>query len=105
MQEAPLQKFQILAPSGGGFRGLYTAKILADLEEEIGSPVATKFDLIAGTSVGTILALAIAMEIPASKIVDLFAEHGRNTLYIVHVVLFCTVYSRWKLLLQLKNNA
>ena len=37
MQEAPLQKFQILALSGGGFRGLYTAKILADLEEEIGA--------------------------------------------------------------------
>lgn len=78
MQEAPLQKFQILALSGGGFRGLYTAKILADLEEEIGAPIATKFDLIAGTSVGGILALAIAMEIPASKIVDLFVERGED---------------------------
>ena len=78
MIEEPLQRFQILALSGGGFRGLYTAKVLADLEEEIKAPIATKFDLIAGTSVGGILALAISMEIPASKIVDLFVKHGEQ---------------------------
>lgn len=71
-------RFQILALSGGGFRGLYTAKILADIEEEIGAPVATRFDLIAGTSIGGILALALAMEIPAKKIVDLFTNHGEQ---------------------------
>ena len=71
-------RFQILALSGGGFRGLYTAKILADLEEEIGEPIARRFDLIAGTSIGGILAIAIAMEIPVSRIVDLFVKHGEE---------------------------
>lgn len=71
-------RFQILALSGGGFRGLYTAKVLADIEEEIQEPIARRFDLIAGTSVGGILALAIAMEIPASRIVDLFVKHGEQ---------------------------
>ena len=69
-------KFQILALSGGGFRGLYTAKILADIERDIGEPIARRFDLIAGTSVGGILAMALALEIPAQKIVDLFTQHG-----------------------------
>lgn len=78
MTDQAEERFQILALSGGGFRGLYTAKILADIEEEIQAPVASKFDLIAGTSIGGILALAIAMEIPAQKIVELFTNHGEE---------------------------
>lgn len=78
MVESKQERFQILALSGGGFRGLYTAKILADLEEEIGAPIATRFDLIAGTSIGGILALAIASRIPAKTMVDLFVEHGEE---------------------------
>jgi len=69
-------RFQVLALSGGGYRGLYTAKILADLEQEIGGHIAQRFDLIAGTSIGGILALAVAMEIPAERMVKLFEHHG-----------------------------
>jgi patatin-like phospholipase/acyl hydrolase len=76
MPEVENQNFQVLSLSGGGFRGLYTAKVLADIEDEINAPIGTRFDLIAGTSVGGILALAIAMEIPAQRIVDLFVNHG-----------------------------
>lgn len=71
-------RFQILALSGGGFRGLYTARILADIEQSIGEPVARRFDLIAGTSIGGILALALACEIPASRMVNLFERHGAD---------------------------
>jgi len=69
-------RFQILALSGGGFRGLFTAKILADLEQHAGAPVARSFDLLAGTSIGGILALALACEVPAQKMVELFEKHG-----------------------------
>lgn len=68
--------FHILALSGGGFRGLYTAKILADLEQHAGRPIARCFDLIAGTSIGGIIALALALEVPAERMVALFARHG-----------------------------
>jgi predicted acylesterase/phospholipase RssA len=72
------ERFQILALSGGGFRGLYTAKILADFEQELGGSIGRHFDLIAGTSIGGILALAVSMEIPAQRIVDLFVKHGAD---------------------------
>jgi len=71
-------RFQVLSLSGGGYRGLYTAKILADLEQEIGGHIARRFDLVAGTSIGGILALAIAMEIPAEQMVKLFERHGQE---------------------------
>lgn len=71
-------RFQILALSGGGFRGLYTAKILADFEQELGGPIGQRFDLIAGTSIGGILALAVSMEIPAQRMVELFVKYGEE---------------------------
>jgi predicted acylesterase/phospholipase RssA len=71
-----LPVFQVLALSGGGYRGLYTAKIIAEIEAADCVPFARRFDLIAGTSIGGILALALALEIPASRMVELFADHG-----------------------------
>ena len=65
-------EFWILALSGGGARGLFTAKVLANLEKEIGGLLAQRFDLIAGTSVGGILALGVAKEIPAEQLTTLF---------------------------------
>ena len=69
-------RFQILALSGGGYRGLFTARILAEIERQIEAPIGTRFDLVTGTSIGGILALAIALEIPAQRMVELFQEHG-----------------------------
>lgn len=69
-------RFQILSLSGGGYRGLYTATILAELERALGKPLARCFDLLAGTSVGGILALGLALEIPASHLASLFERHG-----------------------------
>ncbi len=78
MAESAACQGQVLALSGGGFRGLYSAKLLASLEEAAGQPIARHFDLLAGTSIGGILALALACEIPTSRLVGLFEEHGRT---------------------------
>lgn len=67
-------EFWILALSGGGARGLFTAQVLANLEKAVGTPLANRFDLIAGTSVGGILAIGLAKEMPAKNLVTLFDQ-------------------------------
>jgi patatin-like phospholipase/acyl hydrolase len=61
---------------GGGYRGLFTAKVLAEIEKQTGTPIWQQCDLISGTSIGGILALALAYGVPASTMVDLFVSHG-----------------------------
>lgn len=68
--------FQILSLSGGGYLGLYTIAVLAGLEQRTGQPIARSFDLIAGTSIGGIIALGLANEIPARKIQATFEKNG-----------------------------
>lgn len=72
------QPFHILALSGGGYRGLYTATVLAELEQAMGAPLARRFDLICGTSAGGMLALGLAAGVPASELKQLFEEHGKR---------------------------
>lgn len=69
--------FRILSLAGGGYLGLYTVCVLAELEEMVGEPLARRFDLIAGTSVGGIAAIALAYEMPMATLRTLFIEHGQ----------------------------
>lgn len=73
---AQARNFRILSLAGGGYLGLYTAFVLAGLEARAGEPLARRFDLIAGTSVGGLLALALAFEVPVATVVTLFRERG-----------------------------
>ena len=77
-QASSRAEFRILALAGGGFLGLYTATVLQGLEARIGRPLGRSFDLIAGTSVGAILALALAYEVPMTRLVRLMIEHGTD---------------------------
>ena len=72
------KEFRILALSGGGYLGVFTAALLADLEEKVGEPLGRRFDLIAGTSVGGILAVALAFELPMREILGLFLDRGEQ---------------------------
>ncbi len=69
-------RFQILALSGGGYLGLYTARLLRDFERQAGRPIGSCFDLICGTSIGGILALALGAEISADTILGAFEADG-----------------------------
>src|SRR5258707_15736584 len=68
--------FQILCISGGGYRGLYTAALLEELEKRAGKPLAQVFDLIAGTSIGGVLGIGLAAQIPAATFRKTFEENG-----------------------------
>lgn len=67
---------RVLCLAGGGFLGLYTAVVLQALEAQAGEPLGRRFDLLAGTSIGALLALGLAYEVPASRLVRLFVEQG-----------------------------
>jgi patatin-like phospholipase/acyl hydrolase len=51
--------FHILALDGGGAKALFSTHVLARLEEDLGIRIADSFDLIAGTSAGGVIALAL----------------------------------------------
>jgi len=68
--------FRVLSLSGGGFMGFYSALLLAEIEDRIEGPIAERFDLVAGTSIGGIIALGLAAGVPARDIVASFERHG-----------------------------
>lgn len=78
------QPFQALALTGGGFRGLFAAQSLQCMEEHLGHPVGRHFDISCGTSIGGIVALAVAFEVPMKKVVDVFTELG-GTIFPPHM--------------------
>jgi hypothetical protein len=69
--------FHVLSLSGGGIRGLHTARVLEMIEAHVDAPLAQRFDLICGTSIGGILALGLALERPASSLRELLEKRGR----------------------------
>jgi hypothetical protein len=67
---------RILCIDGGGIMGTLPASFLASLEEDLDRPIGEYFDLIAGTSTGGILAIGLAMGIPARELLDLYVRRG-----------------------------
>ncbi|TXJ24959.1 MAG: patatin [Chitinophagaceae bacterium] len=81
MQQRP---FRILSIDGGGIRGIFPAMFLANLEAELKAKGQEKtqvwqhFDLIAGTSTGGILAIALALDMPAHEIARLYIDNAAS---------------------------
>lgn len=76
---------RLLAIDGGGIRGLAPALILAEIERLTGKPIASQFDIIAGTSTGAIIALGLARPsdddasrpaFTAINLAELYQRHG-----------------------------
>lgn len=82
-------RHQLLCLSGGGYRGLYSAHVLSGLENQVPGGLGEHFDVIAGTSIGAILATGLAFNIPAKTIVSAFLSNGhaifkKPPLYKIH---------------------
>lgn len=69
---------RILTIDGGGTKGVFPAALLAKLEETLGAPIVDYFDLIAGTSTGGIIAIALGLGIPAHEVLRLYSEHAHR---------------------------
>jgi patatin-like phospholipase/acyl hydrolase len=65
---------------GGGIRGVFPAAFLAELESRFlgGSSIANHFDMIAGTSTGGIIALALAHGMTAREALNIYLDRGER---------------------------
>jgi len=90
---------KILSIDGGGIRGIIPAMVLAKIEHVTGKPVSELFHLIAGTSTGGILALALSKpekgkpQYSAEQLVELYERHGATIFH----------RPRWRSLLACNN--
>lgn len=74
--ELPAERFQILAMDGGGLKGLFSAAMLAEFEQDLGVSLVDHFDLICGTSTGGLIALGLGAGLTPSEIVDFYVTQG-----------------------------
>jgi patatin-like phospholipase/acyl hydrolase len=73
----PSRRFQILSLDGGGYKGVFSVAVLASLEEDLGIRVLDHFDLVAGTSTGGIIALALGAGLSPAEILEFYLREGR----------------------------
>ena len=67
---------RILVIDGGGIKGVIPASFLAHIEECLPNTIGQYFDLIAGTSTGGIIALALGLGLSARETLAFYEEHG-----------------------------
>lgn len=80
--------FNILSLDGGGIRGVFPAHIIKCIEERLNISIYEKFDMLAGTSTGSIIAAGIAFGKSPAEIVDLYQNNGEK-------IFSCKVKSWW----------
>ncbi|MBW7926625.1 MAG: patatin-like phospholipase family protein [Fimbriimonadaceae bacterium] len=69
-------RFQILSLDGGGIKGLFSAAVLAAIEEDLKLSITDHFDLLAGTSTGGIIALGLGLGMKPREIVEFYLREG-----------------------------
>lgn len=69
---------KILSINGGGVRGIFAAKILSLMETELHMNIHEYFDLIVGTSTGSIIAAAIAINYDLTQLVNDYSESAEK---------------------------
>ena len=83
--DATRDRPRLLCLSGGGYRGLFTATILARIEQRLaaklnykgeGSALLQYFNLVAGTSVGGLLACGLASGVKAAQMAAALRDNG-----------------------------
>jgi predicted acylesterase/phospholipase RssA len=64
--------YKILSLDGGGSKGVYTIGVLEELEQKLGTELYNHFDLVYGTSTGSIIGALIALGEPISKVKEYY---------------------------------
>lgn len=71
----PKKPFRVLSLDGGGAKGFYTLGILREIEAMIGCRLHERFDLIFGTSTGSIITAMLALGKSVPEIIALYQDH------------------------------
>lgn len=66
---------RILSLDGGGAKGFYTLGVLREIEGMLKCPLWKRFDLIFGTSTGSIIAALLALGYEVDRIHDLYKQY------------------------------
>lgn len=70
--------FTILSIDGGGIRGVFASRILHNIEQDLKPPVAAKFDMLSGTSTGSIIAACLSLNYTCCDIVNFYLSASRH---------------------------
>lgn len=71
----PEKLFRVLSLDGGGAKGFYTLGILREIEAMVGGRLHDRFDLIFGTSTGSIITAMLALGKSVPEIIALYQAH------------------------------
>jgi hypothetical protein len=83
------ERIKVLVIEGGGAQGLYALRVLDYLEKKTGKPICELYDVLCGTSIGSLLTTALSIpqsdnpkkpRFSAEQIIHLFSETAQRTL-------------------------
>lgn len=77
----PHKPLRVLTLDGGGAKGFYTLGVLTEIEAMVGGPLHEKFDLIFGTSTGSIIASLIVLGRSVDEILALYRAHVPTVMF------------------------
>ena len=73
------KQYKVLSLDGGGVRGIIEVILLNYIEQKTGKSIYQLFDMIAGTSIGGIITLMLAIRTPTEQIINFFlGEEAKN---------------------------
>ncbi len=92
--------FRILSLDGGGTRGIISARILQEVEkqtqEQYGQSICQYFDMIAGTSTGSLIAAGLSVGYSPEDMIAVYRDQG------MEIFPYHSLFSleRWKIMLK-----
>lgn len=75
MTDLQTKSFYILSLDGGGSLGIYTLGVLEKVEALVGKPLSNHFDLIYGTSTGSIIGCLLSLGHSVEEILNLYLKY------------------------------
>ena len=71
-------RIKILQVDGGGIKGIIPASVIEQIEKVTGRPSYKTFDMITGTSTGSIIGGMLANGVPGKVLLDLYVRQGKD---------------------------